>query len=374
MSTALAFAPPEEEAPVRTRCGYIPNECLRAFEKALAEAGPVATGRALHFGADVVCSGGIDSFLRSLWDYASGQIGLASPRVFVYLKRRTEELQDILRRLPDEQAYALEEFQVRVGELVLVLREAPTRTAVPWPKVGPETHGEGWIRSIGGGAPDTAALRRVWKPEGDLSILRTVGAEICKAIGDGTTTRALFWIKWLFEEEARTAKEIKGASLTTIDRGEGGKKGASVGGFLVALFTEIYKELAAKQAVRMSEEFQVLVDLWRRGDKHIQGTAKKHILVLLVQIVCEVPRWKVPAAPALIKDPVAMAQAIRQVPKFFREVLSYDAPRGSTAIVKAFRARGKVDSKAAAVAKKGEAAVSQMDAFERAMEAYFNRA
>lgn len=362
------------EPPVRTRCGYLPNECLRTFEKALGEAGPISTGRALHFAADIVCSGGIDSFLRSLWDYATGHIGLASPRIFVYLKRRTEELQDILRRLPDENAYGFEEFQIRVGELVLVSKEAPTRTAVSWPKVGSETHTDGWIRSIGTGAPETAALRRVWRPEGDLSILRTVGAEICKAIGDGTTARALFWIKWLFEEEAKTAKEVKGASLTTIDRGDGGKKGATVGGFVVALLAEIYKELAAKEAIRMKEEFQILVDLWRQGDKHIHGTAKKHILVILVQMVCEVPRWKVPAAQSLIKDPVAMAQAIRQVPKFFREVLSYDAPRGSAAIVKAFRTRGKVDSKAVAAAKKGDAHTSQMDAFERAMEDYFNRA
>jgi hypothetical protein len=214
----------------------------------------------------------------------------------------------------------------------------------------------------------------VWKPEGDLSILRTAGAEICKAISDGTTARALFWIKWLFEEEARAGKELKGAGLTTIDRGDGAKKGASVGGFIVALFVEIYKELATKEAVRMNEEFQVLVNLWKHGDKHIQGTAKRHILVILTQILAEVPRWKVPAAQSLVKDPVAMSQAIRQVPKFFREVLAYDVPRGGQALVKAFRTRGKVDRAAAAAAKKGEAHLSQMDAFERAMEAYFNRA
>jgi hypothetical protein len=327
-----------------------------------------------------VASGGLDSFLRSLWDYSLTHIGLASPRAFVYLRKRTEELADILKRLPDETAYAQEEFQVRVGELVLVLREAPTRSAVPWPKVGPETHADDWIRSVAGGAPETAALRKVWRPEGDLSILRTVGAELCKAIGDGTTTRALFWIKWLFEEEAKAAKEVKGAGLTTIDRGGSAaagrhkKGGASVGGFVLELYAEIYKELLAKGAVRMNEEFQVLVDLWRQGDKHIHGAAKRHILAILTQILCEVPRWKVPAAPALIKDPVAMGQAIRQVPKFFREVLAYDPPRNVTLVTKAFHKRGKVDGKAAAVAKKGEAAATQMDAFDKALEAYFSRA
>ncbi len=366
----------EEEKEIRTRCGYVPSECLRAFEKVLPQAGAVSTGRAIHFAADIVCSGGFESFVRSLWDYAVGTIGIASPRVFVYLRKRVEEIEGILKRLPDEAAYKSEEFQVRVGELVLVLRDAPTRSAVAWPRVGPETHAESWIRAVGATAPETAALRRVWRPEGDLSILRTVGAEICKAVGDGATNKALFWVKWLFEEEARAKKEVKGATLTTIDRGPPGTpkgRGTGVGYFLLALYAEVYKEIAAKGQIRMNEEFQALLDMWRGSDRRIQGGAKRQILGLLTQILCEVPRWRVPAAPALIRDPTAMTMSIRQVPKFFSEVLGYDPPKGGLAVQKAFRTRGKVDAKAAAAAKKGEAAVDKMDAFDRALEAYFAR-
>ena len=366
---------PKEEIQPRTRCGYLPNESLRSFEKAMGQSGTVSTGRALHFAADIVCSGGIDSLLRSLWEYAVCHIGIGSPRVFVYLKKRGEEIQDMLRRLPDEQAYSSEEFQIRIGELVLVLRDAPSRTAVPWPKVGPETHSQAWIRTVGT-APDTAVVRKVWRPEGDEPILRTIGAELCKAITEGSTEKALFWIKWLFEEEARIKKEVKGASLTTIDRGGGfgaAKNKSGAGHFVLTLYAEIYKELAAKQAIRMTEEFQVLLDLWRGGDKKVQGAAKKGVLALLTQILCEVPRWKVPAAPTLIKDPVVMTMAIRQVPKFFQEVLSYDAPRATAAVVKAFRTRGKVDAKVVAAAKKGDAHEDQLSAFDRALEAYFSR-
>ena len=362
----------EEEAP-RTRCGYVPNESIRSFEKALAQAGVVAAGRALHFAADVVTSGGIDAFIRSLWEYAICHVGIASPRIFVYLKKRIDELHDMLRKLPDEQAYGLEEFQVRVGELVLVLREAPTRTILPWPKVGYETHGDNWLRTIAT-APETAILRKVWKAEGDLPLLRLSGAELCKAVGDGSTEKALFWIKWLFEEEGLLKKETKGATLTTVDRGGGGgREKSGVGPFILALYAEMYKELAAKGVVRMHEEFQTLLDLWRSGGRCVQGGAKKQILTVLTQILCEVPRWKVPAAPALIKDQVVMSTTIRQVPKFFKEVLAYDPPRGAAAIVKAFRARGKVDSKAVAKAKKGESATAQMDAFDAALDAYFSR-
>jgi len=360
-----------EEVP-RTRCGYTPSESIRAFDKAMLESGAVGTGKALHFAADIITSGGTDSLIRSIWDYAICHIGLASPRIFVYLKKRIEEIRQMMAKFPDEAVYAMEEFQVRAGEIILVLREAPARTVLAWPKVGAETHNEGWIRAIAA-APETAVLRKVWRPEGDTSILRTVGAELCKAISDGATEKALFWVKWLFEEEARVKKEVKGASLSTYERGmPGSKQKAGVGFFILALYAETYKEFAAKGLTRMHEEFQTLMDLWRNG-KDIQGGSKKQILTVLTQILSEVPRWKVPAAPSLIKDPVAMSQAIRQVPKFFREVLAYDPPSGVTAITKAFRARGKVDPKLVVKAKKGEAAEEKMSAFDRALDDYFSR-
>ena len=369
MSIGAGAAEPE----IRTRCGYIPNESLRSFEKAMAQAGVVAAGRALHFGADVACSGGLDSLARSLWEYAICHIGIASPRVFLYLKKRVDELYGMLKVLPDEQAYQTEEFQIRVGELILVLRDAPARTVVAWPKVGPETHVEGWLQTVAT-APETEVVRRVWKAGGDMDMLRIAGAEVCRAIADGSTEKALFWVKWLFEEEMKVKKEVKGGTLTTVDRGGGtGKAKSGVGFFLLAVFSEIYKELMAKGVVRMHEEFQTLLDLWRNGDKRVQGGAKKQILTVLTQILCEVPRWKVPAAPPLIKDPVALTTTIRQVPRFFREVLAYDPPQASAAVAKAFRARGKVDAKTVAKAKKGDHIAAQMDAFDAAMDAYFSR-
>lgn len=362
------------EPEIRTRCGYIPNESLRSFEKALGQAGVVAAGRALHFGADVACSGGLDYLIRSLWEYSICHIGIASPRIFVYLKKRAEEIQAMMRTLPDEQAYRTEEFQIRVGEMILTVREAPARTITAWPKVGPETHAQGWLQTVAT-APETEVVRRVWKSGGDMDVLRIVGAEICKAVGDGSTEKALFWVKWLFEEEVRLKKEVQGGTLSTVDRGGGTGKGGKTGAgfFVLALYAETYKELMARGTVRMHEEFQTLLDLWRNGDKRVQGGAKKQILAVLTQVLCEVPRWKVPAAPALIKDPVALTATIRQVPQFFREVLAYDPPQAGAAVVKAFKARGKVDSRAAAKAKKGEAVSAKMDAFDAALEAYFGR-
>jgi hypothetical protein len=357
----------EEEKP-RTRCGYEPNESVRAFEGSLGQAGALSTGRALHFAADIVTSGGMDSFARAIWDFAFSHIGIASPRIFVYLKKRFEEIYELLKRVPDEQAYKSEEFQIRIGEIVLVVRDAPTKTMVAWPKVGAETHLDGWLRAVAA-APQTAVLNKVWKAEGDSPVLRTGGAELCKAITDGSLERALFWVKWFFEAEVKMKKEVKGASLTTYDRAPpGSKQKAGVGFFIMALYSEMYKELATKQLIRMHEEFACILDIWRTDSKQIQGGTRKQILTILTQILCEVPRWKVPAAPPLIKDPVAMSQAIRQVPKFFREVTSYDPPGGITALLKAFRTRGKV-----AKAKKVETTETKMDAFDKALDDYFSR-
>lgn len=367
-----------EEKILLTRSGYNPHEIRKTLEKTMIQNGALATGKALHYTADIVLSGGVDIVMQLLWEYALFHIGIASPRIFVYLKSRVREVCNLLKRLPDEQAYATEEFQVRVAELLLVIREAPTRTALSWPKSGEETHSEGWLRAASG-ATETAALRKVWRADGDTAVLRTAGAELCKAIGDGSTQKALFWIQWILDEEARQKKATKGGGLTTIDRGNPGQGTArtrpGAGLFMVAVFGEIYKELAAKQLVRMHEEFQTLTELYKGGDAYLQGRAKKQILGLLAQILCEVPRWKVPAAPALIKDPVAMSQAIKQSPRFFKEVLAYDPPKNQLALVKAFKSKAAAtDTKLLGKSAANDKTVEKMNAMEKVIEQYFMRA
>jgi sarcosine oxidase subunit alpha len=55
------------------------------------------------------------------------------------------------------------------------------------------------------------------------------------------------------------------------------------------------------------------------------------------------------------------------------EVLVVGVPQAGAAVVKAFKARGKVDAAAVAKAKKGEGMAAKMDAFDAALEAYFGR-
>jgi hypothetical protein len=371
----MSFAKEVDPEPeIRTRSGYKPSECLQAFTKALAESGVVATGKALHFSTDLVCSGGYDIWIKTIWDFAIEHIGIGSPRVFVYLQKRIGELDAMISRLDEDTLWKDSEFQTRVCELIFVLRECPLRSRTPWPKVGPETHRDGWLRAVQTNATETEVVRRVFKPSNDLYPLQIVACELMKACADNATEKALFWIRWLMDEDIRIRKENNGSGLSTMDRGPatvGVKQRSEVGYFLCQLFVEGYKEYASKNMLRMAEEFQALANLYRGSDKRVGSKGRRDILALMVQILCEVPRWKVPAAPPLIKDPAALSRSIQQAPNFFREVLAY--PRVSMPSNKTIFTTGKQSARQKEKAKQGQTMETKFSAFDAAMEAYLSK-
>lgn len=361
--------------PCRTRCGYQPNEALRSLQKTLSESGSASTARAIHLAADIVCSGGLDALFRLLWEYALTHVGLASPRIFVYLSQRIKEVDGLVKTLPDEMAYSNETFQIRVGEMIIVLRDAPTQTILPWPKVGQETHTESWIRAVAiDPLTETAVLKRVWQSGADNNILRIAGGNLCKAVMDGSTERSLFWVKWLLDHEALVQKAHHGAALSTLERGPptvGTRQRKHVSYYILQLFGEMYKEFAAKQMLRMNEEFGTLVGLWAMPPKGLGASARRQILTILAQILTEVPKWKVPAAPALIKDPLQLSNVVKTVPRFFQEVLAYDPPKKAAEVQKALKSKGAPKTKAKAIAPGAAGGpMTQMEAYEKAMEAY----
>ena len=96
--------------------------------------------------------------------------------------------------------------------------------------------------------------------------------------------------------------------------------------FLCAVAAEVYKEYAAKGLVRLHEEFQTLLDLYRSADKLFGAARRQDALILMIQIITEVPRWKVPAAPSLVKDPIVLGRAIGQAELFYKEILALPLP------------------------------------------------
>jgi hypothetical protein len=364
----------EKEPEIRTRSGYKPAECLKAFQTAMNESGVIATGRALHFSADLVCSGGYDVWVRAIWDFAIEHIGIGSPRIFVYLKKRIGELDGLVSRLDEETLYKDEEFQTRVSEIIFVIRECPRKSRIPWPKVGLETHRDGWLKAVSTNATETEVVKRVFKSGSDMFPLHSASCELLKALGDGATEKTLFWARWILDEDHRLRKENKGSGLSTLDRGPAtmrGKNKSEACYYLQQLFGEAYKEYAGKQMIRMSEEFQALIDLFRGSDPRISARGRKDILALMAQILCEVPRWKVPAAPALIKDPVTLSRTISQSANFFKEVLV--EPKVNLGGKHRSIFKGKETTKLRDKIKKGATMEDQMEAYEAAMNAYLSK-
>lgn len=314
-----------EDTRPRTRSGYLVPEAYACYERSLGEVGASASGKAMHFAADIVCSGGLEIWIRGAYSYAIQHIGLANPRIFVYLKQRVQELDKKYGVLPQESFYSHPEVQNNIAETVLVLQLCPKRSRVTWPKVDDNTRRSGWLRGVAG-APETRATRTVWSSEYDTPPLYLVSNELCKAIQEGGQERSLFWIKWVIEEDTRVRKETKGNGLSTKERGlasSNQKAKCDAGHFVAAVLLEIYKELANSNTVRMNEEFGELYRLWRGGEGRMAARLRRDCLGLMALICCEVPRWKVPAAPSLVADPVRLARAVGQSGAFFNEVLAY---------------------------------------------------
>jgi hypothetical protein len=322
--------PQLEEPVVRTRSGYAVADAVRSFRVSLEQSGAVSTGKSIHHTADLICSGCFELWQKILWEYCLDHIGISSPRIFWFLRQRFTDLETAWAKLPKEQFYRSLDYQRTFVEVLLVVRAQARRPALKMPRVSPESHNEEWVRGAVQGAPSSAAVGRVFKGGGDLGILRRVGDEFAKSVAEGATEKAFWWMKWCYEEEVRVRRD-GGGTLSTVDRGPAqwtGKQRSHVSFYLANILTEIYKELAPKHGLRMNEEFIAILQLFMYPNKKLTSRRRMELLSLAIQICCEVPRWKVPAAPALVKDPVALEKAIGHAESFFREVLAYDAPMG----------------------------------------------
>lgn len=315
----------EEKPIVKTRFGYDAKDCVRSLQEVLSQAGPSATGKALHYSADLICSGGFEIWIRLIWSYVFQHVHLTSLRIFVYLQERTKNLEDRVKAVmaSQDELYKDPEFQQRAAEVILVVQTLPRTSKVTWPKVPDETHDVTWIQSVP--APkESEAVKKVWVPVQDQPILRFVGNQILAACEEVNIEKALFWLRWILDEDKRMRAGTSGITMTTCRRSGvvSGKMDKSETGFYVAaVLAEAYKDLARRGLIRMHEEFQSLIDMWRGKQSRLSGRQKQECLAIMILVLAEVPRWKVPAAQPLIKDPTVMSRAVQQSVRFFQEVL-----------------------------------------------------
>jgi hypothetical protein len=315
---------------VRTRCGYPLQDVLKEFKYNLEQSGSTHAAKCMHYTADLLCSGCLQIWKRFLWDYLCDHVGIGSPRAFLFLQKQFFTLDSHWNRYSCEKCISDPAFQKLCMECILILRSCQRKPQIKLPRVPVESHSDEWISRSTGSAPSSMAVSKVFKGSYDLAVLKTVGEEFCKSIIDGATQRALFWMKWAFEEDSRLKKQHSGHGLTNLERGPSTvspKQRTHIGYFFVYVLAEVYKELFQKGLIRMTEEFQALLNLYITPESAMTTKRRNEILVLSIQILCEAPRWKVPAAPGLVQDPNQFKRALEHSEHFFREVLTFEAPR-----------------------------------------------
>lgn len=316
------------EHEIVSRMGYPLKDLARSFTQTLTESGSEAMGKLLHYTADMITSGGLRLWEKLLWDYAYDHIGTASPRIFLYLHKKFTELDDHARKHPFETFCRLAAIQELVAEIGLIVQMCPKRTKTKYPSIPPETHdNEEWLKA-NLLTTDRVAVRRVWQRNTDLEPMLHAGNEMVYAITGGGTERALFWVKWLIEEDNLLRKR-HGQGLSTLDRGPAHLKPqqkAAVGYYLINVLAECYKEMSEKGMMRMHQEFQALLDIYRSSDPMNTHKRRMDTIAIMIQLLTDVPKWKVPAAPSLVQDTTTLQRAISQSTPFFAEVLRYPIP------------------------------------------------
>jgi hypothetical protein len=94
-------------------------------------------------------------------------------------------------------------------------------------------------------------------------------------------------------------------------------------------------------------------------------------------LCCEVPRWKVPACPPLVTDPVRLARAVAQAGSFFTEVLAYQAlpltQELKPKMMKVPKTGAAKEKKLTEKEKQKLEMESQFEMYEAAMEAFLKR-
>lgn len=299
---------------IPTRYGYNIVEFLTNYQQVFLQHGTLGWGRILHLTADMICSDGYSKWKTFTFSYALEHIGLASPRIFVYLNHRHREIARMMDKYPTEVVYTRPDFQCAIGEVALILNTQPRKTRPAIPRVPVNILGEKWI-STQKKSPDTVAVRRCWSHSTDSPERAYAANHVLAACQEGATEKALFWAKWSLDEDKRKLK-----AKENIDHN---KRGGGI--FLSRCLLEAYKDLAAQEKIRMHEEFQCLVEMYLRDGNEFTAKQRVDMLVIVIQILCEVPRWKVPAAMPLAKDEVALKLATSQSSLFFKEVLAKPA-------------------------------------------------
>ena len=102
------------------------------------------------------------------------------------------------------------------------------------------------------------------------------------------------------------------------------------------------------------------------------ASLRRDCLGIMALICCEVPRWKVPASPTLVADPVRLSRAVGQAGSFFREVLANPMKTH----IKANMTKAKKEKKAGPISEKEKKTMIEEEhysEYDKVMELYLNK-
>jgi len=305
--------------PDTTRKGYLLKDLCKNFIQVLSESGAVATGKAMHFSSDFICSGNMQLFQNLCWDYAYDHIGTASPRIFYYLRRRFAELNEKQVKMNLDQFCRNPEVQEGIMEVTLILQMCPNKSRVKFPTVPQETLGnENWLRGVLR-TTDKASVKKVYNQSTDQEQMLHGMNECIFAISEGALEKALFWTRWLITEDAEIRKQL-GSGLSTQERGPlTSKQRTHVGYYIINVLVELYKEFVLTFNLRAHEEIDALVQIYR--DTATSQKHKNDIITMIIQMLIDMPRQKVPACPSLVSDPATLQRILQNSKQFFDEIL-----------------------------------------------------
>ena len=315
-----------------SRRGYILRDLTSSFFSNLDECNPTSTGKIIHYTADLLCSGGIQAWQKMCWSYAFDCIGIANPRIFPYLQKSFRRLNTYYAKYPLDMFCTTPEIQKQSVEVVLTLQGCSRRSRIKLPTIPQITHDNAdWlksnVRSLSALPP--VPVRKVWNNTQDTGQALYGANEMTYACLEGNTERALFWMKWLIEED-RLHKKKYGTNIVQLERGPShlpSKQRASIGFYICAILVEIYKNIHERGILKMNEEFQTIVDIYYGADPCINSRIKTICIILMIEIMSDVPKWKLSSSPQLVKNPDLVSRMSSNSRSFFTEILSLPNPR-----------------------------------------------
>lgn len=307
-----------------TRRGYSVGDVVNSLLTALNEENTVSSGKLLHYTADIITSGGIIMWKKCCWEYAFENINISNPLIFPYLLKNFNQLDIYWKSMIVDDFYRNKEIQEKCAEISLVVQNSLKKKIIKIPSISQENLTKEWLHKSIKSRPVHLVVRKVWNRATDSEECLYGMNEVVGLCMEGNIERALFWVKWLMDMDILTKKNGRG--LTANERGPATfpkKQRTMIGFYIVAVFAELYKDIALKGSIKMNEEFQALLDIYRSYDPYISTKLRTRCLIIMTQILTEVPKWKIPKSPNLIQSPETLYKMVSCSEGFFQEILNF---------------------------------------------------